>query len=440
MFRNFLFTMSLSGTVVFLAYMILYPLARRYFPVRWRYYTLCMCIIFYLFPPPLLKNNTLSRLFRSQPVFQAIMPPPKVNMDNTFLIVSYSDKLQIAPSLLYMWGIISFCGIISLILIIKTFYHYRRMKKTYVNIAVEQPPKKWQELFLKIKAQMKINQKVRLLCSACCTSPVTWGALSPVILFPIPSDETDEETFRLMLTHELTHIKYHHLHIKYLGLLVRTIHWFNPMVYLWFRELCNICEMMCDETVTKNMEPEQCRQYSHMILSCALQNAFCQSYPFSAHLADDAIILKRRICEMQNKKRKLWIPALFLSLTLAVSGTITSFAYTPPDTVSISDEPYESGEIIKITAAEDRTDDTADLPYDYYYTDSDGNIYPLSETAVASSSCSHQYTVPVKVTKHDPDGKGGCTVTQREALKCSKCDSIKIGDEIYTLHYNKCPH
>ena len=50
---------------------------------------------------------------------------------------------------------------------------------------------------------------------------------------------------------------------------------------------------------------------------------------------------------MQNKKRKLWFPALFLSLTLAVSGTITSFAYTPPDTVSISDEPYEGGEIIK---------------------------------------------------------------------------------------------
>ena len=111
--------MSLSGTVVFLAYIILYPLARRYFPVRWRYRTLCMCIIFYLFPPPLLKNNTLSRLFRSQPVFQSIMPPPKVNMDNTFLIVSYSDKLQIAPRLLYMWGIISFCGIISLILSIK---------------------------------------------------------------------------------------------------------------------------------------------------------------------------------------------------------------------------------------------------------------------------------------------------------------------------------
>lgn len=50
MFRNLLFTMSLSGSLVMVLYLILYPLARRYFPLVWRYRVLKMAIFFYLIP------------------------------------------------------------------------------------------------------------------------------------------------------------------------------------------------------------------------------------------------------------------------------------------------------------------------------------------------------------------------------------------------------
>lgn len=439
MFRNFLFTMSLSGTVVFLAYMILSPLAHRYFPARWRYYSLCMCILFYLFPLPLMKNRFLL-LLRSQPVIKETFNlQAKIGVDNSYLIVYYGDKFQIAPRILYIWGLIGFSGILSLLLILKTFRNYRRAKRSYTSIAAEQAPERWMELLHKTSAQLKIRKKIRLLCSSGCTGPVTWGAFSPVILFPASYVDMDEKTFCLMLKHELTHIKYHHLHIKYIGLLVRTVHWFNPMIYLWFQELCNLSEMMCDEIVTKDMEPEQSRQYCRMILFCAADTDIsCQSLPFSAHLSEDAAVLKRRISEMKNKKKKKLISALLLALVFGTSGTITAFAYAPPDVMEDRDDQF--GDYYIITEEEDHIDDTAELPYDYYYTDSNGNVYPLSEDTVILNSCSHHDWTAITVTRHTADGKGGCNITESQAWKCEHCGNIKIGDKIRTIHYDKCPH
>ena len=36
-FKNMFFVMSVSGTVVFLLYMLLYPLSKRYVSLKWRY-------------------------------------------------------------------------------------------------------------------------------------------------------------------------------------------------------------------------------------------------------------------------------------------------------------------------------------------------------------------------------------------------------------------
>ena len=50
MIQNLLFMMSLSGTVVFVFYLAIYPVARRYFSIRWRYGILKMAMAFYLIP------------------------------------------------------------------------------------------------------------------------------------------------------------------------------------------------------------------------------------------------------------------------------------------------------------------------------------------------------------------------------------------------------
>ena len=49
-FKNMFFVMSVSGTVVFVLYMLLYPLSERYFSLKWRYRILKTALFFYLIP------------------------------------------------------------------------------------------------------------------------------------------------------------------------------------------------------------------------------------------------------------------------------------------------------------------------------------------------------------------------------------------------------
>ena len=55
-FKNMFFVMSLSGTVVFVFYLLLYPLSKRYFSLEWRYNLLKIALMFYQIPITLLKN------------------------------------------------------------------------------------------------------------------------------------------------------------------------------------------------------------------------------------------------------------------------------------------------------------------------------------------------------------------------------------------------
>ena len=50
MFRNLLFTMSLSGSLVVVFHILFYLLARRYFSLVWRYRILKTALFFYLIP------------------------------------------------------------------------------------------------------------------------------------------------------------------------------------------------------------------------------------------------------------------------------------------------------------------------------------------------------------------------------------------------------
>ena len=53
--NSILFMMSLSGSVVFILYIFIYPIAKRFFTVKWRYNILKLALLFFLFPFPWFK-------------------------------------------------------------------------------------------------------------------------------------------------------------------------------------------------------------------------------------------------------------------------------------------------------------------------------------------------------------------------------------------------
>jgi bla regulator protein blaR1 len=98
-------------------------------------------------------------------------------------------------------------------------------------------------------------------------SPAVAGLLRPVLLLP----EHFESQFkpaeaRLVLLHELMHLKRHDLVLNALLCVLMALHWFNPLLWIAFWKARADREAACDAQVLENATP-QCRaDYGHALL------------------------------------------------------------------------------------------------------------------------------------------------------------------------------
>lgn len=79
--------------------------------------------------------------------------------------------------------------------------------------------------------------------------PMTWGWLRPVILLPRDAGQWPEARLRLVLLHELAHMKRRDWLTQTLAALAVALHWPNPLAWLAVRRLRIEQERACDDLV-----------------------------------------------------------------------------------------------------------------------------------------------------------------------------------------------
>ena len=87
MLQNILFTMSLSGNMVFLLYILTYPLSKKYFTLAWKYRILKIAIIFYLVPIPVCKYLIMDIIHSSLPQLWDKINNTLVTIDEKYIII-----------------------------------------------------------------------------------------------------------------------------------------------------------------------------------------------------------------------------------------------------------------------------------------------------------------------------------------------------------------
>ena len=439
MFQNLLFTMSLSGTMVFIFYILLYPLTKRWVSLRWRYGMLKIAMIFYLVPFPEGKYLMIQVIERTYPTLWKRIPKMSVAVDPKYMFVVNNNWIHVLPKAKLMLLMLLVSGTISLVVIGKYVVRYRKMKRIYLSFREEQRETKGQELFIKWKRKMGIRKKILFVSSEYCSSPMTCGQWSPVILFPcVEETKLDIEDYHFLIRHELIHILHQDLLVKYLGLLVIAVHWFNPFSYLLFHDISCISEMYCDEKVLEGEDEEMRRRYGELLLKLATENVFENTERFFAGVANsrNKKIYKRRILEMRtNRKCKVILSMVTMALVCMMGG-ITCFAYNSP-TIALNDYAHDLDESFSFTTGAAKVSAN---PYlcNNFFTDKEGNVYDLSEGGRAL--CIHDFSVYGTSQTHKLDGKGGCVVKSYDSVKCKYCNTIKVGELISTTTYTKCPH
>ena len=100
-----------------------------------------------------------------------------------------------------------------------------------------------------VQKELAIGTEVGLVQSDRVSMPMAWGIFRPTVVLPIQSRGWTPERRRVVLLHEMAHLKRHDCQTLLLARLVAAIHWFNPLAWIATRRLQAERERACDDLV-----------------------------------------------------------------------------------------------------------------------------------------------------------------------------------------------
>jgi beta-lactamase regulating signal transducer with metallopeptidase domain/protocatechuate 3,4-dioxygenase beta subunit len=156
------------------------------------------------------------------------------------------------------------------------------------------------------------EHRVRLLIADHLMGPLTMGVLAPVIILPASLvTGTPHETVRAILAHELAHIRRQDYLVNLVQLLIETLLFFNPAVWLvshWIRVEREAC---CDAMASRMLDDE-----INYVSTLANYAQSCRSVPLPAMAFGD----QRTPSGLIDRVRRLLVPGYQPRLRLPLTS------------------------------------------------------------------------------------------------------------------------
>ena len=186
------------------------------------------------------------------------------------------------------------------------------------------------------------------------TGPAVAGIREPVVFVPHWVLALDEPSQRLLLTHEMEHVKRRDTAVLFTGALAIAVLPWNPAVWWMVRRLRLAVEQDCDARVLA-VHPGV-RRYADLLLMAASRHGLA-SRLLAAHFGEHTSDLMRRIEAMTSRERFPW--RRIAGATLAASALIVVACETPrPDPVApirvLSETPAAAGAVEEKAYVESR--------------------------------------------------------------------------------------
>ncbi|MDB9741501.1 M56 family metallopeptidase [Akkermansiaceae bacterium] len=264
----------------------------------------------------------------------------------------------------------------ALLFLIRWFFGFL-LSVRLKNQAVTMEDKKWLKVVSEESLLLKLNT-YDIKVTEANISPMVVGFLHPCIIIPKSLMNSSDKEVRMILLHELYHIKFHDLRYRLLLVCTEALHWVNPLIWKMKSQWIRSEEMRVDESVLRNVDKIA---YANLLLKLAKKET-CYSTALSASVTPmiRSSILEERIHHIlsqrpDNFKGKQRI-GRFLKGTLAL-GLVLGVS-----TLSVADVSEEKGGKEAALAGDEKKkkDKAADLPINWI------NIYtnltekkPISE-------------------------------------------------------------
>jgi beta-lactamase regulating signal transducer with metallopeptidase domain len=110
----------------------------------------------------------------------------------------------------------------------------------------------WTTALADAQRSLGLRRSVGLFMSADVVVPMTTGFLHPVIALPWSAERWDDGQRRIVLMHELAHVRAGDWLFNLIGRLTCALYWFHPGVWWISRQLRHDCELACDDRVIES--------------------------------------------------------------------------------------------------------------------------------------------------------------------------------------------
>ena len=107
----------------------------------------------------------------------------------------------------------------------------------------------WFTLAAEVGREYGLRRSVTLLHSSHPALLMTWGVLRPRVMLPATALEWSHERIRIVLRHELAHIRRYDWLLQLTAEALRLVYWFNPLIWIACRRLRDESEHACDDAV-----------------------------------------------------------------------------------------------------------------------------------------------------------------------------------------------
>ncbi|MFI3227669.1 MAG: M56 family metallopeptidase [Clostridia bacterium] len=322
---NDLIIICVTANSFFLLTILIKPITQKLFSESWHYNMSKFNIVLFIIPIYSLTRKAIE-IF-SLPTFENYQQIENFreivvndfSRNEIISIASQSSGTRLEQVLMVIWII----GII--ISLIWKLYCVTRMKKEiYKSCKVNND--NIYKVLDKCKDAQGISKNIELLNSESIYSPMLIGLIKIKIVLTTAS--IDEEYLKLVFTHELIHYKRKDLWWKALMLVITTVFWFNPFVYLVNNYFEKVLELSCDEKVVNKLCLADRKKYGLAILE-SLNSSKKMNKTYGVCLNTPKQKLERRLDKMikfVSMKKTTKIFSVALGLTLMSTVLVPAFA------------------------------------------------------------------------------------------------------------------
>ena len=186
---------------------------------------------------------------------------------------------------------------------------------------------RWTGMTRRVAATYGLRRHVTILQTDAADLLATWGLFRPRVLLPSHARDWSDDRVHVVLCHELAHIRRHDWFVQISAEAVRTVFWFNPLIWIACTRLRRESEQACDDAVLERDIPA--REYASHLLELARK---CRrpriSWASGMPMARPST-LERRIAAMLNpglnrtalsRRAVVLTAALLLAVTLPIAA------------------------------------------------------------------------------------------------------------------------